>query len=112
MKFLLKFGIIVIVIVMGFSALKGRIATNTKYGSSSSAETTTAYAYGTKNETTKASLEFNLVAGELGIYGKYRTLNEGTDMPHKRIEHHVPKGMYKVTNVGKYMTQEIGRAHV
>lgn len=47
----------------------------------------------------------NLVAGQLGDYGTYMTLNKGTEFENTYIAYHVPEGTYTVTNNGEYMSQ-------
>lgn len=46
-----------------------------------------------------------LIAGELGDYGKEIVMNEGTDLEEKMIVYYVPAGKYKVENLGDYRTQ-------
>lgn len=50
-------------------------------------------------------LEFELVAGEQGDYGKIITYNKGTEFEENFYAYYIPAGTYTVTNVGKYMDQ-------
>ena len=52
-----------------------------------------------------ANESFELVAGELGEYGKRISLSEGTDMEEDIIVYYVPEGTYEVKNLGEYRTQ-------
>lgn len=59
----------------------------------------------TTSEFESNNLTFELIAGEEGEYGKPFTYNEGTEFPKEVIEYFVPCGIYKITNIGDYMTQ-------
>ena len=64
----------------------------------------------TKDLTTTEShydetLVFELIAGEQGDYGKMITYNKGTEFEENFYAYYVPAGVYRVTNVGKYMSQ-------
>lgn len=59
----------------------------------------------TSNTTEQARLTFELVAGKQGEYGKMISYNKGTDCEENFYAFYVPAGTYKVTNVGKYMSQ-------
>ncbi len=52
-----------------------------------------------------SKLEFELVAGEQGDYGKIITYNKGTEFEENFYAYYIPAGTYTVTNVGKYMDQ-------
>ena len=46
-----------------------------------------------------------LIAGEMGEYGKQIVMNEGTDMPEELIVYYLPAGTYEVKNIGKHPAQ-------
>ena len=46
-----------------------------------------------------------LVAGELGDYGKEITMSEGTDLEEHLVVYYLPAGKYDVKNIGEYRTQ-------
>lgn len=54
---------------------------------------------------TNEVLEFELVAGEQGDYGKMISYNKGTEFEENFYAYYIPYGSYKITNVGDYMTQ-------
>lgn len=56
-------------------------------------------------EPTEEAESIELIAGELGEYGKEITMSEGTDLEENLIVYYVPAGTYTVENVGDYMTQ-------
>ncbi len=58
----------------------------------------------TQDATTSSDV-IELIAGELGSYGKTITMSEGTDMEEELIVYYVPKGTYTVKNVGDKSVQ-------
>lgn len=65
---------------------------------------------GTKTKPSIAEVEekkksFQLIAGELGEFGKKLTMNEGTDMPEDLIVYYLPVGTYEVENIGSFPAQ-------
>lgn len=59
----------------------------------------------TEISVTNEVLEFELVAGEQGDYGKMISYNKGTEFEENFYAYYIPYGSYKITNVGDYMTQ-------
>lgn len=76
-----------------------------------SAETATSYtttaetSAETTSEANFALITFELVAGEQGEYGKMISRNKDTEFEDNRMAYFVPYGTYKITNIGKYLTQ-------
>ena len=54
---------------------------------------------------TNEVLEFELVAGEQGDYGKMISYNKGTEFEENFYAYYIPYGTYEITNIGEYMTQ-------
>lgn len=59
----------------------------------------------TEISVTNEVLEFELVAGEQGDYGKMISYNKDTEFEENFYAYYIPYGSYKITNVGDYMTQ-------
>lgn len=59
----------------------------------------------TSNNSATAPLEFEMIAGEAGDYGRPLTLNAGTEFEDNTIGYFVPAGTYSVKNIGEYRTQ-------
>ncbi len=77
-------------------------------GASTTPEPTTAAPAVTETTTAKPTadtLDFEINAGEYGIYGEALVLNEDTEFEDHIIGYFVPAGTYRVTNVDVYPTQ-------
>lgn len=113
MNNILKYGIIAVAwiayIVIAISGMANKSDTATT-NSNTETFTTVAVAETTTTETTTAETKvkadsIEIVAGEMGEYGKEVTMSKGTDQEEKLIVYYVPAGKYTVKNLGNKPTQ-------
>lgn len=108
MNNILKYGIIAVAwiayLALAFSGLANKNDSKTTVSNSENpssvvvAETTIA-------ETKAETSGIELIAGEMGKYGKEITMSAGTDLEEKLIVYYVPAGKYTVKNLGDKFTQ-------
>ncbi len=100
--------LIPVILIMTLFASCSRKTPNTTNKTVSSSTATTAATISvdaTENSEIGEKLVIELVAGELGEYGTFVTLNKGTEFEQTVIAYHIPAGEYTVTNIGEYMNQ-------
>ena len=108
MNTFLKFGIIalawIVYMVIAFSGGDNQVD-HTAPVNEPVSETSVASGDGYQ-ETPDTNLDvIELVAGEVGEYGKEIIMSKGTDMEEKLIVYYVPAGKYSVKNLGENPTQ-------
>ncbi len=58
-----------------------------------------------QEETTESKEIIELIAGQIGEYGKEIIMGEGTEFEEHLVVYYLPAGKYTVKNLGQYMTQ-------